>query len=54
MSELDEINAIIGKINMLEDSKECAPLEKRVEYLDRQTPLWKELYARVGEIICRW
>jgi hypothetical protein len=54
MTDLDEINVIVGKLNMLEDSKEGQPPEKRIEYLDRQAPLWRELYAKVGEIICRW
>jgi hypothetical protein len=53
-TELDEVNAIVGKINMLEDSKHFQSSEKRIELMDRQMPLWKELYAKVGKIISPW
>lgn len=53
-TELDEVNAIVGKINMLEDSKQFQSSEKRIELMDRQMPLWKELYAKVGKIISPW
>lgn len=54
MTELDDINAIVGKINMLQDSMEGLPPEKRIELMDRQMPLWKELYVRIGKIISPW
>lgn len=54
MIELDTINRIVLKLNELEDSKFGQNTEKRVELADRQIPLFKQLYAQVGGIICQW
>jgi hypothetical protein len=54
MSALDEINKIVLQLNVLEDSKFNQPSEKRIELADRQLPLFRELHARAGEIICPW
>ena len=52
--ELHEINRIVLKLNELEDSKQVQSSEKRIELSDRQMPLWKELYAKVGKIVSPW
>lgn len=54
MPDLDKINQIVGKLNMLEDSKEGQPFEKRLELEGRETPLLKQLHAYVGDLICPW
>jgi len=49
---LHEVNKIVCKLNELEDSKEGQSIEKRVELSDRMILLYKELHAKIGEIIC--
>lgn len=53
MIDLSDINKIILKINELEDSKYGAKTEQRIELMNRQLPLWQELYAKIGVIVCK-
>lgn len=54
MEQLHDINRIVLKLNEIEDSKEGQPSNKRIELADRQIPLYKELHAKLGEIVCRF
>jgi hypothetical protein len=50
--DMHRINQIVVKLNSLEDSKFGQSPEKRMELADRQLPLFRQLHAVVGEIIC--
>lgn len=52
VTDLHEINRLICRLNEIEDSKENQSPEKRIELQDRMMPVFRELYAKVGTILC--